>query len=143
MVSQHGMHRLPLDRHVIRYGVAAMLLLLGRAVTGVSAVVLPIAVLTGGRWATVAALCGIPVGVAMLIAQWVAASGCHCPLCLGRPLGATRAAPHGNARRMLGSYRLPVALGTVFKHRFRCPFCDAPVAVEKRAPRRSPGKASP
>lgn len=66
----------------------------------------------------------------MIIAQWVAASSAGCPLCRTPVLAPMGCMKHRQARRLLGSYQLRVALAIMFTERFRCPYCNESTAME-------------
>ncbi len=67
----------------------------------------------------------------------MASSGVRCPLCRGQVL---RRPPSANnkAISLLGSHRLHVIAGTLFKGHFRCSHCGEP--CETQNPRRRPGR---
>jgi hypothetical protein len=68
----------------------------------------------------------------LVIAQWIAAAGTRCPLCCTPVLAPMRCAKHRHARTLLGSHRLRVALGILFKNHFRCPYCHETTGLEAR-----------
>lgn len=74
----------------------------------------------------------VATGLALIIAQWIVASHAGCPLCRTPVLASMGCVKHRKARRLLGSYKLLVALSIIFKERFRCPYCNEPTAVEVR-----------
>lgn len=57
----------------------------------------------------------------------------NCPLCRSGPMSSKGCAKHRNAKSMLGSYRLMVALSVLFLRRFRCPYCGESTALEVKA----------
>ncbi len=69
-------------------------------------------------------------GFLLTIAQWIAASRAGCPLCRTPVLAPMQCMTHRKARRMLGSYKLRVALAIMFTERFRCPYCNEPTGME-------------
>ena len=75
------------------------------------------------------------IGVTLVIAglQWIAAAESHCPLCRMTVLMNNKCAKHRRVRRILGSYRLPVALSILFRKSFVCPYCheQSTLAVHK------------
>ncbi len=64
--------------------------------------------------------------------QWIMASRTRCPLCLTPVLARKACSKNRNARKLLGSYRLRVAMGVLFKGFFRCPYCNEPSVMEVR-----------
>lgn len=76
----------------------------------------------------------ILVGISfiLIIAQWIAASHASCPLCRTPVLAPMGCVKHRKARRLMGSYKLRVALAIMFRERFRCPYCNEPTVMEVR-----------
>ncbi|MFM2297142.1 MAG: hypothetical protein RL117_849 [Verrucomicrobiota bacterium] len=66
-------------------------------------------------------------GIGIYVTSWIlyiwTSSLSKCPLCRSGPMSGKRCAKHRNARAILGSYRLTVALSIIFLNRFRCPYC--------------------
>jgi hypothetical protein len=130
------MHRFS-SRHVInRFRLASLLLFLKYGGIVVSAFILVKATLHGDRE-------GIMIGAAIagatllaLLLQLLVAERTRCPLCLTPVLGNKGCSKHRNAKTVLGSYRLRVALAIFFKDSFRCPYCDEPSVLEVRSGRR-------
>lgn len=73
---------------------------------------------------------GLAVVVAIL--QWIMGAKTRCPLCMTPVMAANGCSKNRNARKLLGSYRLRVAVSVVFKGWFRCPYCNEPSALELR-----------
>ena len=59
----------------------------------------------------------------------------RCPLCLTPVLATKGCSKHRNARTLLGSHRLRVAMSVLFKGRFYCPYCHEPSVLEVRQKR--------
>ena len=85
----------------------------------------------------------IQIAIAMLLAlplvaltQWITSTRARCPLCMTPVLADKSCAKHGNARSMLGSYRLRVAVAILFRNQFRCPYCGEPTVMQVRKRRR-------
>jgi hypothetical protein len=74
----------------------------------------------------------VAVSLALIVAQWIVAAHAGCPLCRTPVLAPMGCVKHRKARRLLGSYKLRVALAIMIKERFRCPYCNEPTAVEVR-----------
>lgn len=76
--------------------------------------------------------------LAMVVAQWIVASGAGCPLCRTSVLAPKLCTKHRRARSLLGSYRLRVATSILFANHFRCPYCDEPTGMEVRGRTETP-----
>lgn len=74
----------------------------------------------------------LAVTILLSIVQWLLAVRTRCPLCLTPVLAASGCAKHRSARPLLGSHRLRVATGILFRDSFLCPFCHEPAAMEVR-----------
>ncbi len=74
----------------------------------------------------------VATSLVLIIAQWIVASHAGCPLCSTPVLAPMGCVKHRKARRLLGSYKLRVALSIMFKESFRCPYCNEPTAMEVR-----------
>ena len=71
------------------------------------------------------------LGLTFLIAslQWWLSASTRCPLCLTPILSTTNCAKHRKAKKLLGSYRLRLAVDIVFNESFTCPYCHEPTAM--------------
>ncbi len=130
------MHRLPSQSIVNRFRVASLLLLAKWLLVPAALATLSWAVLHRDKSMTT-----ISGGIALVIVivtiiQWLIANRTRCPLCLTPSLAKKNCSKHRNARRLLGSYRLRVALSILFRGHFRCPYCGEPTAMEVRERRR-------
>jgi hypothetical protein len=67
-----------------------------------------------------------------VITQWLLASRGLCPLCMTPVLASKACSKHRNARSLLGSHRLRVALAILFKGSFTCPYCHESSVLEMR-----------
>jgi hypothetical protein len=138
------MHR-PRHAHTIRnLRIAAFLLCLKRLLIPVGLVLLLGSALRHDlRWAVAGAgVLGLSVGITFV--QWIFSSSAKCPLCMMPPLGRRGCSRNRDAKRLLGSYRLRVALSILLKGRFRCPFCNEPTVLRLKPhpePQRQPGSA--
>jgi hypothetical protein len=54
----------------------------------------------------------------------------RCPLCLVSSFSHIQVSKSTRAKHFLGSYRLFVALGVIFKRCFHCPYCGKDVAIK-------------
>jgi hypothetical protein len=126
------MHRFATNHAVRRLRLAAFLLAIKCLLTPAAALVILYSLAThnpGLIWVGLAML-----GLAGLVVmfQWQIAARTHCPLCMTPILGVKQCSKHRNARSLLGSHRLWVAVQVIFIGRFRCPYCDEPSVLEVR-----------
>lgn len=123
------MHR-PRHSHTIRnLRIAAFLLCLKRLLIPVGLVLLLGSVVQHDtRW-LVAGLVALGTSVVVALMKWIFSSNAKCPLCMMPPLGRKGCSRNRNAKRLLGSYRLRVALSILLKGRFRCPYCNEPTVL--------------
>ncbi len=56
----------------------------------------------------------------------------RCPLCMTPVFSPFGSVKHSKARKLLGSYRLRVALSILFRNWFTCPYCNEPTAMKLR-----------
>jgi hypothetical protein len=115
-----------------RLRLASLLLVGNRLLVPAAAGLLLISLLTNDQRLMTYGAVLVIMGLLLLIAQWIAASHAGCPLCRTPVLAPMRCMKHRNARRLLGSYQLRVALAIMFTERFRCPYCNEPTAMEVR-----------
>lgn len=66
------------------------------------------------------------------ISHLMLGAGTRCPLCFVPSFSHLQQSKSTKASHFLGSYRLFVALGVIFKGRFHCPYCAKNVAVRSR-----------
>jgi len=64
--------------------------------------------------------------------QWALAGKTRCPLCMTPVLAHKSCSKNRKARRLLGSYRLRVALAICFQGYFKCQYCNEPTSIEVR-----------
>lgn len=129
------MHRLGSQSTVHRFRLAA-LLLCSRCILAPACVCLLIYSMYIGD--PKLALIGVGLGVLtflIVMLQWLISARARCPLCLTPVLANKYCSKHRNARKFLGSYRLRVAIGVLFKGSFLCPYCHEPTSVEARPKR--------
>lgn len=65
----------------------------------------------------------------------VLAGTVHCPLCRGAVLASRRCSRHRRTFRLMGSYRLGVAIPVLLFMRFRCPYCGELCSCAERGDR--------
>lgn len=131
------MHRLSSKSSVYRFRVSALLLCLRCVLAFTTIGVLLYSIAIADRNLT---LIGIGVGAVTLFSvliQWMLSAKTRCPLCLTPVLSTKKCAKHRNARTLMGSHRLLVALHILLRGNFVCPYCYERTAVEKRVSQRS------
>lgn len=121
-----------------RLRIASLLLLVNRLLISVAVGLLLVSLPANDRHLMIYGLVLAIVGVLLVITQWIAASHAGCPLCRTPVLAPMGCMKHRKARRLLGSYKLRVALSIMFTERFRCPYCNEPTAMDVRETLRSP-----
>jgi hypothetical protein len=134
-----AMHRLPHEEYLLRYRMAAALLLFKWLMIPVSFAFLLYSLVVGERALVFLALGLIGLTVMLFVSQWLLASRCRCPLCLGQPLARKACSKNRNATRLFGSYRLRVAHSIMWQGCFRCPYCGEPTVMEVRHHHRGRG----
>lgn len=124
------MHR-PRHAHTIFSAqMAALLLCVNRVVIIATMGMLVASMLTANVGWMIRALVLAGSAVVITIIQWIFASSAKCPLCMMPFLSSKGCSRHRHARSFAGSHRFPVALGVLFKGRFRCPYCNEPTLLE-------------
>jgi len=68
----------------------------------------------------------------LVLPLWTQVGYTNCPLCWTPVLASMNCVKHRKARKLMGSYRLRVALAILFRNRFRCPYCNESTALELR-----------
>lgn len=131
------MHRFPSKSTISRFQFVAFLLCFRCVAVPVVIGVLVYSFIQGDHELTLIALALGFVCAVMSIVQWLLAVRTRCPLCLTPVLARKGCAKHRNARTLLGSHRLRVALAILFRGRFLCPYCHEPSAMEVRSRRQN------
>lgn len=129
-VFKNNMHHPRSIRAARRLRIASLLLLGSRLLIPAGGGLLLYSMLAGDRRLMIGGLIGLMTGVLLGLGQWMAAAHAGCPLCSTPVLAPMRCAKHREARRLLGSYPLRVALAIVFTDQFRCPYCNEPTAMD-------------
>jgi hypothetical protein len=130
--SIHFMHRFPSNSSVSRFRFAALLFIVRSLLPLVGLPLLLWAVFTHERiWLAVAlgVLAAFPM---VALVQWIAASKVRCPLCMVPPMVSRGCSKNRRARRLLGSYRLRVAVSALVLGNFRCQYCGEPTQMKAR-----------
>lgn len=134
------MHRFPNKNVVARFRLTALLFcakcLMAPAISGL----LLYSLVTDDLKLTRLSMWLLIVTILIGIVQWMLAARTRCPLCLTPVLAASGCSKHRSARRLLGSYRLRVATGILFRDSFQCPYCHEPAAMQVRV-RGQPSKS--
>lgn len=136
------MHRFSSKSAIVRLKLASLLLFL-KYLCGVAAGgILVYSLVQDDSQLTWIAIGGGVLTLVVVILQWLFAAKTRCPLCLTPVLATKGCSKHRNSKTFLGSYRLRVALGVLFKGRFYCPYCNEPSVLEVRQ-RRGDATAPP
>ena len=69
--------------------------------------------------------------VLSLVVFYIKGSELRCSLCMTQLWSGKKCQKHRNAKALLGSYRLAVALSVIFKNQYRCPYCGEPFSAKK------------
>jgi hypothetical protein len=126
------MHRLPSQSSVVRFRVAAILLLVKWVVFVGALGLLGYSILMNQIQLTYAGLGLLGLAVVAALVQWVVGARARCPLCLVPSFSSRQCSKNRKARHVMGSYRLYVALAVIFRGYFHCPYCGEPTAIEVR-----------
>ncbi len=130
------MHRLPSTSAVVRFRLAALLLVIAWLLAPAAIAVLGYSVFIHDRdLALIGAALG---GGALIVAifQFIVAAKARCPLCMTPSLANKACSKHRNSRRLFGSYRLMAAVSVIARGHFRCPYCNEPTVMAPRVPNR-------
>lgn len=130
------MHRLPTQGIVRRYRVAALLILLKWLLITGSLPLLAYAKLIERRDLGYCAIAGLILAGLLSLGHWMVGIRARCPLCFVPSFSHQQQAKNWKALHFLGSYRLFVALGVIFKGYFHCPYCGEETAMLAREHRR-------
>lgn len=133
------MHHLRSASLVSRFRIAAFLLFVICFLASVAAVLLIQSIIAENFRFTIAGSGFAALGLLLIIPQWILGAHTNCPLCWTPVLAPRRCAKHRQAKTLMGSHRLRVALAVLFKKQFRCPYCNEPTAMELPS---SPSNAS-
>lgn len=126
------MHKMPSTYAIRRLRIAAMLLLAKCLLTPAAAGVLIHSVVIQDTELSMIGLGMLLLAGLMVLLQWLIATRANCPLCMTPVLGNKGCAKNRNAKTLLGSHRLQVAVSLLFTNRFRCPYCGEPTLLEVR-----------
>lgn len=128
------MHRLRSRRSVTRFKLASWILVINWILISAAGGILIFSLIVADRSLSYLGF-GIFTGsMGLGLIQWSVSAHALCPLCLTPPIAHRRCSRHRFAQRLLGGYRLHVAISVIFRTRFRCPYCGEWTAVEARLP---------
>lgn len=133
------MHRFPSKSTIHRFRLIAFLLCFRCLAVPVAIGLLIYSFIHEDHALIIAAMGLGVVCVLMSLLQWLLAGRARCPLCMTSVLASRGCAKHRNARTLLGSYRLRVAMAILFRGAFYCPYCHEPSAMEVRSRRANAG----
>lgn len=126
------MHHLRSASAVLHFRFAAFLLFLICLLAPVAAGLLVQSMWLGNFDLTMAGSGVAVVSLLLVIPLWTQGYHTNCPLCLTPVLAPKGCTKHHDARKLMGSHRLRVALAILFRNRFRCPYCNESTALELR-----------
>ncbi len=126
------MHRPHSITEIRRLRIASLLLLGNRLLIVTAIGLLLVSIFANDKHLMIYGSILVGISLVLIFAQWIAASQAGCPLCRTPVLAPMGCVKHRKARRLLGSYKLRVALGIMFKERFRCPYCNESTVMEVR-----------
>jgi hypothetical protein len=121
---------------IIRFRFAALLLCLQYLLLVATLVLLPLSILTNDRQLTLIAMVLGIACIIVVIVQRIVARRALCPLCRTAVLSVRGCSKHRNAKKLMGSHRLHVAVALLARDSFTCPYCHEPSVLEVRARRR-------
>jgi len=126
------MHKMPSVHAIRRIRLAAVLLLAKCLLTPAAAGVLIHSLVTHDQGLTFLGLGMLLLAGLVVLLQWSVSNRANCPLCLTPVLTNKGCMKHRNAKTLLGSHRLRVAVALLSTRRFRCPYCGEPTVLEPR-----------
>jgi hypothetical protein len=129
------MHRFQSQSTITRFKFSALLICLKYLMVPGTGGLLVYSLAENDRQLTFIAI-ALGAGTLLMIGlQWVIAQRTRCPLCLTPVMANKGCSKHRNAKTVLGSHRLRVALAIIFRGSFVCPYCHEPSAMEVRTKR--------
>lgn len=124
------MHHPPSIHAARRMRIASLLLLCNRLLIVTAGALLLASILANDPRLMIYGIAAAAICILFIIAQSIAASHTDCPLCRTPVLASMKCMKHRKAKRLLGSYRMRVALGIIIKQQFRCPYCHEPTELD-------------
>jgi cytochrome bd-type quinol oxidase subunit 1 len=126
------MHRFQSKSSIHRFRFVAILLCIRALLMPFAILLLIYSFVIHMQQLTITALILGGASILLLVLQWITAQRTRCPLCMTPVLAHKDCSKHRSARKLLGSYRLKVAVAVLSKGRFHCPYCHEPSALELR-----------
>lgn len=126
------MHRFPSKSVIHRFRIAALLFILRSLLLVFGVPLLLWSMLMHIQEWFFVAVCMLAMFPLLIVVQWIVASKARCPLCFAQPLVQRGCVKNRKARRFLMSYRLQVAITSLFLGYFRCPYCGEPSEMKAR-----------
>ncbi|MES2659310.1 MAG: hypothetical protein V4689_11890 [Verrucomicrobiota bacterium] len=126
------MHRFQSKSVIRRLRFAAFLLCLKILLPLATVVVLVRSLLLHDQQMTMIAVGMAALTIFCIVLQSILANRACCPLCMTPVLAAKGCSKHRNARSLLGSHRLRVAVAVLCKGSFTCPYCHEASIMEVR-----------
>lgn len=126
------MHRFRSKSIIRRLRFAAFLLCLKFVLPVATVVLLAWSLLVDDRQMTTVAISVGALAIFTFVVQCILATRALCPLCMTPVLASKACSKHRNARTLMGSHRLRVAVAILFKGSFTCPYCHESSVLEVR-----------
>jgi hypothetical protein len=126
------MHRFRSHSIIIRFQIVSLLIFIKLLMIPTSFGMILYALYENNRELLLQGAAAAGLTVAIGVTQWALAARTRCPLCLTPVLARKACSKNRNARTLMGSYRIRVASGVLFKGSFRCPYCNEPTAMKVR-----------
>ena len=126
------MHRFHSKSIIRRIRFAAFLLCLKYILPAASVSLLVWSILVNDRQMTMSAITVGGVAIFIVVTQCILATRALCPLCMTPVLASKTCSKHRNAKSLLGSHRLRVAVSILCKGSFTCPYCHESSVLEVR-----------
>ena len=126
------MHRFSSKSIIRRIRFAAFLLCLKYILPAASVILLIWSIIVDDRQMTTIAISVGAVAIFSIVVQCILATRALCPLCMTPVLASKTCAKHRNAKSLLGSHRLRVAVAILCKGSFTCPYCHESSVLEVR-----------
>ena len=117
---------------VLHFRVAAFLLFVICLLSPVAVGLLVQSMWLGNLHLTMAGSGVVVISLLLVIPLWTQGYHTNCPLCWTPVLAPKGCAKHRDARKLMGSHCLRVALAILFRNQFRCPYCNESTALKLR-----------
>jgi Zn-dependent membrane protease YugP len=130
------MHSFRSESAIKRLRFAALLVCMKCLLAPAAVLILVYSVLIHDDSLTNLAIVLVGLTVLMTLLQWIVALRTQCPLCMTPVMASKGCSKHSQAKTILASHRLRVALFVLFRGWFRCPYCNEPSELRVRTRRR-------